>query len=270
MLFIVATPIGNLEDISLRALNILRSVDYILAEDTRHSQKLLTHYEIQKPLVSFHQHNEAEREARVLQDLREGKNIALISDAGTPLISDPGFMLVRACRNEGLDVTCLPGASCVLMALTLSGFEPTPFQFVGFLPKKHGELLEKLEELLEYPGTSITFESPERLEATLKALVELNPETNVAIARELTKRFENVRVGTAQELLDQQRKTPALGEIVLLIQGNKEASSTMFSNEILQSLVADVATSCSTKEAIGLVAKQLRLPKRTVYNAIHK
>lgn len=264
MLYLVATPIGNLEDISVRALEVLKRVDYILAEDTRHSQKLLNHYEIKKQLISFHQHNEKDREANVLQDLSDGKEIALISDAGTPLISDPGFMLVHSCREAGLPVTAIPGASSVLVALSLSGLEPTPFQFVGFLPRKPAQ---KLEELLDYPGTSICYESPERLHDTLKTLIELDPNRKIAVARELTKHFEEVRSGTAQELLD----ITALGEIVLLIEGSKESESdSLFSKEFLQSLVADVAKNCSTKDAIAKVAKQLKLPKRTVYNAIHQ
>lgn len=270
MLYLVATPIGNLQDFSVRALETLKRCDYILAEDTRHSLKLLQHYEIQKPLVSFHQHNEQGREDKVLQDLRDGKEIALISDAGTPLISDPGFLLVKACHNESLPVTAIPGASSVLVALSLSGLEPTPFQFIGFLPRKTGELTSCLEELLDYPGTTICFESPERLTDCLKILCELDPKAKISIARELTKRFENVRTGTCEELLAQQVATPALGEIVLLIEGHKSVDESIFSKELLQTLVNDVATTCSTKEAILKVAKQLKLPKRSVYNAIHQ
>ncbi len=270
MLFLISTPIGNLADITLRALDTLKSVDYILAEDTRHSLKLLQHYEIQKSLVSFHQHNEEDRLQKVLQDLAEGKKIALISDAGTPLISDPGFLLVKAARQQGLAVTALPGACSIVVALTLSGFEPTPFQFVGFLPKKAGDLLKRLEELLDYKGTSICYESAERLEDTLKAVAELDPTCKVAIARELTKRFETIISGTACQLLEAQKKTPAIGELVLLIQGNKEEKETLFSKELLQTLVDDLSKKVSTKEAIALVASQLHIPKRTVYNAIHR
>ena len=269
MLYLVATPIGNLEDISLRAIETLKRCDYILAEDTRHSLKLLQHYDIQKTLISFHQHNEQSREEKVLHDLQNGKEIALISDAGTPLISDPGFCIVKACRAHGLAVTALPGASSLLVALSLSGLEPTPFQFVGFLARKTGKLSEDLEAILDYPGTSICYESAERLEDTLKILSELDPHCKVAVARELTKRFESVLTGTAQELLALQRQTAAIGEIVLLIEGHKQQSDSIFSKELLQSLVADVANSCSTKDAISKVAKQLKIPKRTVYNAVH-
>jgi len=265
MLYLIATPIGNLSDISLRALEVLKRVDYILAEDTRHSLKLLTHYDIQKPLFSHHQHNEEAKVAKILDDLAAGKEIALISDAGTPLISDPGFVLVRACRERGLALTAIPGASSLLVAITLSGFEPTPFQFVGFLPKKPEE---RLQELLEYPGTTICYESPERIEKTLSILCELDPECRVCISRELTKRFEEVVTGTSRELL---QKCPFQGEIVLLIEGKKAAAQdAIFSNELLKTLVADVARSCSTKEAIEQVAKQLKISKRTIYNAVHK
>ncbi|MCE5293274.1 MAG: 16S rRNA (cytidine(1402)-2'-O)-methyltransferase [Chlamydiales bacterium] len=271
MLYLVATPIGNLEDISFRALETLKRVDYILAEDTRHSLKLLSHYEIQKSLHSLHQHNEQQKLDKVLQDLANGKEIALISDAGTPLISDPGFPLVKACREQSIPVTAIPGASSVLVALSLSGFEPTPFQFVGFLPRKLGELTARLEAILAYEGTTICYESPERLTDTLTALAECNPDCNVAIARELTKRFESVISGTSQHMLAQQKATPALGEIVVLIEGCKASGeSSIFSKELLQALVADVAQECSTKDAIVKVANQLNLPKRTVYNAIHQ
>ncbi len=270
MLYLVATPIGNLEDISFRALETLKRSDYILAEDTRHSLKLLQHYDIQKSLISFHQHNEQGREEKVLQDLEEGKEIALISDAGTPLISDPGFLLVKACRERALPVTAIPGASSLLVALSLSGLEPTPFQFVGFLPRKPGELKIRLEEFLDYAGTTICYESAERLEDSLKNLCELDPQCKVSVARELTKRFESVLTGTCEEILALQQKTPAIGEIVLLIEGHKQESEAIFSKELLSSLVADVATSCSTKEAIVKVAKQLKLPKRSVYNAVHQ
>lgn len=270
MLYLIATPIGNLEDITLRALATLKECDYILAEDTRHSYTLLQHHGIDRPLVSFHQHNEKEREDKVLDDLRQGKKIALISDAGTPLISDPGFLLVKACRTHGLAVTALPGASSVLVALSLAGLEPTPFQFIGFLPRKRGELIERLEAILDYASTTIAYESAERLEETLKVLVELAPECTVAIARELTKKFEHIRQGTAQEVYALQKNEPARGEIVLLIHNKHEQeSAALFSKELLQSLVADAAKNCSTKEAITLVANQLKLPKRTVYNAVH-
>ncbi len=266
MLYLIATPIGNLADISLRALDVLKRVEYILAEDTRHSLKLLSHYEIQKSLISYHQHNEETKLSRIIQDLKAGKEIALISDAGTPLISDPGFPLVRACRDEGLTVTAIPGASSLLVAITLSGFEPTPFQFIGFLPKKADEALE---ELLSYPGTSICYESPERIGDTLTKLSLLDPNSKVCVARELTKRFEEVIVGSPSELLARHKASPFLGEIVLLIEGRKEETELLFSKEMLKMLVADVAASCSTKEAISKVSKQLNISKRVVYNAVH-
>jgi len=270
MLFLVATPIGNLEDISLRAINTLKACDYILCEDTRHSLKLLQHYEIQKPLVSFHQFNEEGRKMRVLDDLQSGKQIALISDAGTPLISDPGFSLVKACQKVQVRVTSIPGASSCLMGLILSGFSSIPFQFVGFLPKKRGELERTLQELLEYEGTTVCYETAERIEETLNLLQELDPERNVAIARELTKRFETVVVGTAQELIEKHKKEPMRGEIVLVLEGQKSQPESIFSDEFLLHCVEDVAKSHSIKEAIILVAKQLNLPKRIVYAAVHK
>jgi 16S rRNA (cytidine1402-2'-O)-methyltransferase len=266
MLYIIATPIGNLEDITLRALATLKICDYILCEDTRHSLKLLSHYDIHKPLVSYHQFNEKERLERIVSDLEEGKTIGLISDAGTPLISDPGFMLVAECQQRGLAVTTLPGASSPIVGLSLSGFSPTPFQFVGFLPKKKSELVEVLEELLEYPGTTIAFETAERIQATLSALCELEPTRKVAIARELTKRFETVHIGTPEALKSGDYK----GEIVLLIEGAPQHNSPAFSKEFLQSSVEDLSKTLSTKDAITQISRLLRVPKKVVYAAVHK
>lgn len=267
MLFLVSTPIGNLQDFSLRAIETLKGCDYILCEDTRHSSKLLQHYEIQKPLVSFHQWNEDEKEQRVIDDLLAGKTIALISDAGTPLISDPGFTLVRACQKAKITVTCIPGACAVISGLVLSGFSTAPFQFVGFLPKKQGDLERAFDAILDYEGTTVCYETAERLEETLSLLQELDPERKVAVARELTKRFETVVVGTPKELLAESYK----GEIVLLIEGKaSHLQDSIFSNEFLQSCVNDVAQKHSLKEAILFVAKQLNLPKRVVYAAVHK
>lgn len=267
MLFLVSTPIGNLQDFSLRAIETLKGCDYILCEDTRHSSKLLNHYEIHKPLISFHQWNEDEKETRVIEDLLGGKTIALISDAGTPLISDPGFTLVKACQRAKVPVTCIPGACAVISGLVLSGFATAPFQFVGFLPKKRGDLERAFDNILDYEGTTVCYETAERLEETLTLLQEMDPERKIAVARELTKRFETVVVGTAKELLTETYK----GEIVLVIEGKAtQQQDSIFSSEFLQSCVQDVAQSHSLKEAILLVAKQLNLPKRVVYAAVHK
>ncbi len=221
MLYLIATPIGNLADITLRALDALRSCDYILCEDTRHSQRLLAHYQIQKPLKSYHKFNEKRRCAEVISDLKAGLNIALITDAGTPSISDPGEILVKCCLENELAVTSLPGACAAVVALTLSGLDTDQFQLVGFLPKRKSILKRILTESLTYRGTTICYESPYRIIHTLKALAAIDPTRNVAVIRELTKIHEQRLRGTASELVGVFEQKPARGEIVLLIQGSK-------------------------------------------------
>ncbi|RYD38404.1 MAG: 16S rRNA (cytidine(1402)-2'-O)-methyltransferase [Verrucomicrobiaceae bacterium] len=218
-LYIIATPIGNLRDITLRARDTLASVDLIACEDTRHSGVLLQHLEIRKPLISLHQHNEAMRTAGFLTDLREGKSIAYISDAGMPGVSDPGARLVAACRQADLPVEVLPGPSAVLTAMVGSGFPADAFYFGGFLPVKSGQRERALTAALEADETSIYFESPHRLPTTLDLLRRLRPDRLICVARELTKKFEEYRRGTAMEVAAHYEAHPAKGEICLLISG---------------------------------------------------
>ena len=219
MLHLVATPIGNLGDISLRALEILRDADLIAAEDTRHSGHLLRHFQIQKPLVSYHEHNEARRTAELISLLEAGKKIALVTDAGLPSISDPGHRLLDACIERGLPYSVVPGASAVLTALVGSGFSANPFCFFGFLPVKSGQRDRTLQEAAQRSGTTIFFESPHRLLKTLDAATRLLPDRLLCVARELTKQFEEYRRGTASELLTHYTAAPAKGEIVFLVAG---------------------------------------------------
>ncbi len=219
MLYLVATPIGNLGDITFRAVEILKSCDYILCEDTRHSLRLLQHYSIQKHLTSYHMFNEASREKKVIEDLQSGKIIALISDAGTPGIADPGMRLVKKCREENLKVEGIPGPCAAIQAITCSGMSTERFQFWGFLPKTSGRLQSQLEEILTYSGTTICYETPHRLLKVLEVLKRLAPERKIGVARELTKKFEEVRTGTASELLVEWKTRSVKGEIVLLISG---------------------------------------------------
>lgn len=217
MLTIVPTPIGNLQDITLRALETLREADVIAAEDTRHSSILLRHHGISKPLVSFHEHNEASRSASLVDEIAAGKKIALITDAGMPGISDPGFRLVRACRERGLEVTALPGPSAVVTALAGSGLPTHGFFFGGFLPVKSGQRLNELTRAAQREETSIYFESPHRLVKSLQVMAEIAPETQICVARELTKKFEEYRRGTGAELVRHYEAHPPKGEITLLI-----------------------------------------------------
>jgi len=217
MLYVVATPIGNLGDITLRALDVLKLVDLIAAEDTRHSGILLKHYQIDKPLISYHQHNEAMRTAQLVERLAAGENIALITDAGTPGLSDPGARLVRECIKRELPFTILPGPSSILTALIGSGFSTDKFFFVGFLPNKSGGRERELRAAAARDETTVFFESPHRLMKTLRAAVEILQDRQLCVARELTKKFEEFRRGTASELLARYEAHPPKGEIVLVI-----------------------------------------------------
>src|SRR5436190_6580968 len=201
MLFLVATPIGNLGDITLRALEVLKSVDLIACEDTRHSGHLLAHFEIRKPLVSYHEHNEARRTAELIEQLAVGKNIAIITDAGLPGISDPGHRLLRACQERGLPYTIVPGPSAVLTALIGSGFPAESFYYGGFLPVKSGGRERDLLAAAARTETSVFFESPHRLLTTLDVCAQRFPERRLCVARELTKQFEEFRIGTGSVLL---------------------------------------------------------------------
>jgi 16S rRNA (cytidine1402-2'-O)-methyltransferase len=211
-LYLISTPIGNLGDITYRAVEILKSCDYILCEDTRHSSILCRHYDITSPRRSYHKFNEARRESQVLEDLENGKNIALISDAGTPGIADPGMRLVKQCKH----VEALPGPCAVIQALVLSGLNISKFQFVGFLPKKL-KLHKQLLKCFEYDGVSVCYESPHRLIKTLKAIVEIDPDKEVVVARELTKKFETIHKNNAAGLLEYFETHKPRGEIVILV-----------------------------------------------------
>jgi 16S rRNA (cytidine1402-2'-O)-methyltransferase len=217
MLYIVATPIGNLSDITLRALEVLKSVDLVAAEDTRYSGMLLKHFGIKKPFTSYHEHNEAMRTAELVERLAGGENIALITDAGTPGLSDPGARLIRECIKRELSFTVIPGPSSILTALVGSGFSIEKFCFRGFLPIKSGQRERELRAAAERDETTIFFESPHRLAKTLVACVDIMPDRQLCVARELTKKFEEFRRGTPRELVAHYETRPPKGEIVLVI-----------------------------------------------------
>ena len=220
-LYLVPTPIGNLEDITLRALRILKQVDFILAEDTRTSGKLLHHFQIATPMQSHHMHNEHKRLDDLIKRLQAGEQMALISDAGTPGISDPGFLLTRACIENDIDVECLPGATAFVPALVNSGMPSDRFVFEGFLPVKKGRQT-RLQQLAEESRTMILYESPHKLLKTLAQIVEyFGAERQVAVCRELTKMYEETVRGTAAHVLEHYTKKPAKGEIVIVVAGKK-------------------------------------------------
>ena len=218
-LYLVATPIGNLEDITLRALRTLKECDLIAAEDTRRTGQLLKHFGISKPLLSYFQFNEARRAEQILARLTAGERIALVTDAGSPGISDPGQRVVKAALAAGFRVEPVPGPSALVAALTASGLETDEFHFVGFLPHKSGQRLNKLRALLDVPGALVFYESPYRVEKLLTELVELVPDRDVVLARELTKKFEECLRGNAASLLERFRSRPAKGEFVVMVSG---------------------------------------------------
>lgn len=265
MLYLVSTPIGNLADFSYRAVETLKKCDYILCEDTRHSRSLLERYNIQAPLYSFHKFNEARAEERVIEDLKERKTIALISDAGTPLISDPGEGLVARCRADGIPISAIPGPCAIIDALVLSGFPSCPFQFIGFLPKKEKELQTVLSQALLYMGTTVAYESPHRIEETLMLLCELSKDRKLCVARELTKLHEECLLGTAAELLALFKINAPRGEMVLLISPSPKHNSYehLSLQELVEMLQKDLHL--SKADAIKMAAQMRHLPKREVY-----
>jgi 16S rRNA (cytidine1402-2'-O)-methyltransferase len=221
-LYLVATPIGNLEDITLRALRVLKECDVVAAEDTRHSGQLLKHFEISKPMLSYFQFNEAKRSEEIIERLRRGEKVALVTDAGSPGISDPGERVVKAAIAAGFRVESVPGPSAVVAALTASGLPAGEFHFIGFLPHKSGQRRNKLESLKAFDGTLVLYESPYRVEKLLGELNEVFPERPIVLARELTKKFEEFLRGKPAELLAITQKRSLKGEFVVLIAPNPE------------------------------------------------
>ena len=221
-LYLVATPIGNLEDITLRALRTLKECDVVAAEDTRRSGQLLKHFDISKPMLSYFQFNEARRSEEILGRLRRGEKVALITDAGSPGISDPGERVVRAAAAAGFRVESVPGPCALVAALTASGLSTAEFHFIGFLPHKSGQRRKQLEALRTVPGTLVLYESPYRIEKLLVELADIVPARRIVLARELTKKFEEFLRGNPAELLALVRKRPIKGECVVLVGGEDE------------------------------------------------
>ncbi|AZZ90486.1 16S rRNA (cytidine(1402)-2'-O)-methyltransferase [Hahella sp. KA22] len=267
VLYIVATPIGNLDDMTPRAVAILKSVDLIAAEDTRHSGKLLSHFGVDAPMTSLHQFNEESKTERLLSELAVGKSIALISDAGTPLISDPGFPLVRATREAGFVVTPVPGACALVAALSASGMPSERFVFEGFLPAKGSGRRGRLQELTEEPRTMVFYESPHRILAMMEDLeAVMGPAREVVIARELTKTFETIKAGCVQEVKawmladgNQQR-----GEFVVLVKGERKEQGDSVEikvSQLLQALLKELPV----KKAAALASSLTGVGKNELY-----
>lgn len=261
-LHLVATPIGHLGDITLRALTILATADHIYCEDTRQTHKLLERYGLQRPLRPYHEHNAEAERPRILEALAHGRSVALVSDAGTPLVSDPGFKLVREASAAGHTVTAVPGASAVLAGLTVSGLPTDSFHFGGFLPAKSGQRRERIGALAAIPGTLVLFEAPQRLGASLEDLFELLGDRPAAVARELTKLHEEVVRGRLGALALRYRQAEPKGECVILV-GAGEASAA--SDETITALLAEAMHRMSARDAAEIVARQLSVPKKRVY-----
>jgi len=268
ILYVCATPIGNIEDITLRALNILKEVDLIAAEDTRHTLKLLNHYNISKPLISYHEHNKRSKEEQLLQRLRQGQSIALVSDAGMPGISDPGEDIIKAAIREGFEVTVLPGASASLTALVLSGLPTDKFAFEGFLPREKKDKEARLRQLLYEQRTLIFYEAPHRIEDSLKRIYEVMGDRRIAIARELTKKYEEILRGSISELIVRFKEDSPRGEMVVILEGSKEEKLVVNfwdSMTIEQHIKYHMDKGMDKKDAIKETAKDRQIPKREVY-----
>lgn len=268
ILYIVATPIGNLKDITLRALDVLQTVDWVAAEDTRHSKKLLQHYAIQKPLISLHDHNELEKRNELLEKLQSGQNGALISDAGTPLISDPGYHLVSLLRSEGVRVEPIPGASALITALSAAGIPTNRFTFEGFLAAKTHKKQQQLTLLNDETRTMVFYESPHRLMDTLKALKDVfGKDRDMVVAKELTKQFEAFVSGSINEVCHffEDNQDKIRGEFVLMLAG-KEKDSVIEVEEADGLIKVLLQNHISVKQTSEIVAGYFGLKKKAIYS----
>ena len=270
-LYLCATPIGNLQDMTPRVLETLREVDLIAAEDTRNSRKLMTHFQISTPMTSYHEYNKVEKAYTLIEKLNEGQNIALITDAGTPAISDPGEVLVRMCQEAGITVTSLPGPAALIVALTLSGLSTRRFCFEGFLPPDKKERKQILQELTGETRTIILYEAPHHLKATLKELYDALGERKITLCRELTKKFETVFPTTLEGALAFYEENEPRGEYVLVLEGKslqqkkQEQQESFAEMSIEEHMKIYEDKGVDRKEAMKLVAKERGISKRDVY-----
>lgn len=271
VLYIVATPIGNLADLSERAREVLGSVDHVAAEDTRHSGRLLAHFNIKVPMISVHDHNERQRAEHVINLLRNGESIALVSDAGTPLISDPGFHLVRAVREAGFRVSPVPGSCAFVAALSASGLPSDRFQFIGFLPAKSGARLQALEALSENTETLVFYESTHRIVDSLKAMSEaFGGDRYAVVARELTKTFETIHGDSLEGLLEwiQADANQQRGEFVVLVQGAEKVLDDESINPEAERILRILAKEMPPKKAAGVAAEITGYKKNRLYQLL--
>jgi 16S rRNA (cytidine1402-2'-O)-methyltransferase len=273
-LYLVPTPIGNLEDMTFRAINIMKNVDVIAAEDTRNSKKLCHYFEIDTPIVSYHEHNKEVSGAKLIERMVQGEKVALVSDAGMPCISDPGYELVQFAIENMVSVIPLPGANAALTALIASGINPQPFYFYGFLQRQKKNKREELEQLAKMMATIILYESPHRLKDTLNELKSIFGNRRIVLSRELTKKFEEFIRGSVEEVLQWSVENEIRGEFCIIIEGASEQvleENQWWEDLSIQKHVEHFMSEkgTSSKEAIKMVAKDRKIPKREVYQAYH-
>ncbi len=269
ILHIVSTPIGNLGDLSPRGVEVLRSVSAILAEDTRHTRVLLERNEIRTPLLAYHEHNEAAATPRLVARLKAGESLALVSDAGTPLVSDPGYRLVRAAIDEGVTISPVPGASALLAALVGSGLAADRFTFFGFLPRKGAERRAAISTVVALDHTAILYEAPSRVADTLQDLAEAGASARqTVVARELTKQFEEFRRGTAAELAAYHREQPPRGEVVLLIAGAPAVE--VDEDQLRQEAARLRSTGMSARDIVRILMETAHAPRNLAYRIAHE
>jgi 16S rRNA (cytidine1402-2'-O)-methyltransferase len=265
-LYVVSTPIGNLEDISLRAIRILKEVDLIACEDTRNTRKLLSHYQIKKPLTSYHEHNEKEKAEELLGQLRAGTDIALVSDAGTPGISDPGFRLVKIASENGMDVISVPGPSAAVAALSISGLPTSSFSFFGFLPKTKNKKEQFLKEIKDLEQTLIFYESSRRVIDTLASIIEVFGDREISVSRELTKMFEETILGKISDVIERLRQKKELkGEFTFVVEGNKDKRREFSIEKLERDIRSYKDRGFSLKNTVEELAIESKLPKNQLY-----
>lgn len=262
-LYVVSTPIGNLEDITLRALDTLRKVDYIACEDTEHSIKLLNYYEIKKPLISYWSEKEKVRAEEIIHKIKSGHNVALITDAGTPGISDPGAVVISRAIQEGIDVIAVPGVTALITALSISGLNSQEFTFIGFLPVKQSQRKKKLLELSSERRTLVFYEAPHRILQTLNDMLEVFGDRKVCITRELTKMFEEVLRGSLSEIIEKLERSKIAGEYVIVVEGAKEREFSL--DEALKEVRELMKKGKGRKEAVKIVSELYNLSKKELY-----
>ena len=262
-LYLIPTPIGNIDDITLRTINVLKEVDVLFCEDTRETLKLLNYLGIKKKLVASHEHNEIKNDKKLLEYLNSGMTVGLVSDRGTPVISDPGYVLAKVAIDNNFNVVALPGATAVIPALISSGIEPMPFYYYGFLNSKSSQRKKEIEKLKNIDATLIIYESPHRIKDTIKDLLQLGENRKMAIVRELTKKHEEIIRGTIKEINELDKEF--IGELVLVIEGNKIQKS--FENlSIIEHINLYINDGMSSMDAIKLVAKERNMKKSEVYD----